>query len=83
MIARIMMTMGERQVTAVLQDDCTWSCEDLLIETFLNSVFGHGSIKTPAMGKLGHAEVRRAADAIEDAGWSVHLWFAEAEQDAA
>ncbi len=83
MFATMTLTMGQRQVTAALKSDFTWSCEDMVIHAFLNSAFGPGTADASVVREAGAIQARRAARAIEDAGWHVHLQLTEAEQDAA
>ncbi len=83
MIAQLTLTMGGRQVVATLTDGFEWDCEDLLIKTFLDARHGRSAAATPAGGKPGVREARAAAESAERAGWTVDLWLADAEQDAA
>lgn len=79
MQAQMTLTMGQRSVVALLDDQLNWSCDDQLIEAFLNSAYG-AEAADPS-GATGLA--RRAARTSEQAGWDVHLTLVEAAQDAA
>ena len=70
-----------RELVAVTR---TRRCDDdLLVHSFLNSVHGPQTVSHPGPTAIGHYQARRAAAAVENAGWTVDLRFAGAEQDAA
>jgi len=83
MIARLTLNMGERHVVANLDHTGQWSCEDLLIESFLNSVFCPEPVDPTAIPASPTQIVRKAASAVEDAGWNVRCEFLQADQNAA
>ena len=83
MIATLTMTMGQRQVVATLEEYCQWRCEDRLTESFLNAVYGPDAEQPTGVSRTGQQLTCSAARAVEQGGWSVEVWFAEAEQDAA
>jgi hypothetical protein len=83
MIARLTLTMGERHVVARLDHDGQWSCEDLLIESFLNAVFCPEPADPKAIPATHTQIARRAASAVEDAGWYVRCEILQADQNAA
>ncbi len=83
MIARMTLSMGHRQVVATFEDDYEWRCEDLLISTFLNAMYGKQAKFAPGVGAPGHRQARAAARTAEDAGWTVDLRLIAAEQSVA
>ncbi|MBI4579269.1 MAG: hypothetical protein HY718_06175 [Planctomycetes bacterium] len=83
MVARLTLTMGPRTVVALLGDDLTWRCEDLLTQTYLNSCHGPADGGALTIGPRGHQQAARAAKAVEAAGWQVNLYVPELNQSAA
>ncbi len=83
MHARLTLTMGDRRVVATLDADGQWACEDLLIESFLNSAFSPEYAEPQSMPTSTVQLVQKAATVVQDAGWGVHYEILQADQNAA
>jgi len=83
MIAKMTLTMGPRRVVAELADDFTWRCDDLLTQTYLNECHGPVPEQPSSETVAGGQQARKAAEAVESAGWSVDLCLVKLQQDAA
>lgn len=83
MLARLTMTMGPRTVVALLGEDLTWRCEDLLTQSYLNACHGPPDLDTLSLGPIGYGQATRAAQGVQEAGWDVDLHMPELNQHAA
>lgn len=83
MLARLTLTMGPRTVVALLGEDFTWRCEDLLTQSYLNACHGPPDETVMPVGPPGLQQARRAAKGVENAGWEVNLYVPALNQSAA
>jgi hypothetical protein len=83
MVARLTLTMGPRTVVALLGEDLQWRCEDLLTQTYLNACHGQIEEEKLTLVPQGFRQARRAAEAVQEAGWDVDVYMPELNQSAA